>query len=186
MSDIEINHAKPALTPFIVGRIGFTVTPPMAKSIAIFAFKTAAVLDLMPIKQKRKPPFFSRRIRADFRRNLTIPPMVSMWMCPYIPGNYRADAFVTCYDGNNPITGPIQLYVCTYAVRHFAFQVLSVKSIETRGQLVAGDTTFNNMAVRFWPDLIPGLVWPRPYAIHSVEEFQKFHRRWEGLFPIVR
>jgi hypothetical protein len=187
MSDIEEKHARPTLTPLIVGQIGIPITQSAARSMAIFAFKTAAVLDLMPIRQRQKKPYFSKRIRAAFREKLTIPPSVWMWMCPYVAANYRADTFATNYHGDSPIIGPIHLYVCTYAIGHFVFQVVSLKSIHSGAfRLAAGDPTFNKAAIQFWPNLIPNFVWPNRLALRTVEELGKFHRRWEGIFPIVR
>ena len=186
MSDVERDHAEPALTPLIVGKIGVPITEERAKSLAIFAFKTAAVVDLMPERRKKSPPFFSRRIRSAFRESLTIPPLVWMWMCAYIPVHYRADIFTSGYHVDVPIIGPMEFYVCTYAIGHFVFQVVSVKSIYTgRFRINAGDTAFNKAAVQFWPDIVPGFVWPRPFALRSVEELEKFHRRWEVIIPIT-
>jgi hypothetical protein len=184
MSKIEDEHAKPILSPLIIGKINIPLSQSAAHSIALFSFKTAAVLDLIPKKEKRKEPFFSRRLRRSFRETLTIPPFVWMWMCPYIPGSYRADVFVNYYDGVLPSAGAIQLYVCTYAIGNFAFQVLAVKSFREQG--FRPDPRFDNLAVTFYPRIEPGFVWPRPFALHSVEEFEKFHRRWEGIYPIIR
>lgn len=187
MNRIETDHAIPTLTPLITGTIGIPITQSVARSIAIFAFKTAAVIDLMPIRQKQQgEPYFSRRIRSAFRDNLTIPSSVWMWMLPYVGKNYRADTFATNYKGESPELGPLELYVCTYAIGHFVFQVLALKSIHAGAfTMAAGDPTFNNSAVRFWPTIRPGFIWPRPFALRSLEELGKFHRRWEGVFPII-
>jgi len=180
MSAIESDHAEPMLTPLIVGQIGIPISEEWSRSIALFAFKTAAVIDLMPEIKKRTSSFFSKRIRTDFRKNLTIPPSVWMWMCAYIPEHYRADVFASAYHTEVPVIGPMQFYIVTYAIGHFVFQVLSLKSIYTgRIRIEAGDTTFNRAAVQFWPKIAPKFVWPRPFAIRSVEELEKFHRRWE-------
>jgi hypothetical protein len=186
MSAIEDNHAKPVLTSLIVGQLDIPITRSAARSIAIFAFKTAAVIDLMPIRQKQQKPFFSKRIRSNFRDSLTIPPSVWMWMCPYVAKNYRADTFATNYQGESPVAGPMQFYICTYAIGHFVFQVLALKTIHTGPfRLSAGDPSFNKTAVQFWPGIIPGFIWPRPFALRSVEELEKFHRRWEGVISTI-
>jgi hypothetical protein len=183
MSSIEELHARPLLTPLIVGKINVPIGPSEAESIAIFAFKTAAVVDLIPKRPKQKEPFFSPRLRAAFKRNQTVPPLVWMWMCPYIPGTYRADVFVACNEGKMSLVGPIQLYVCTYAIGHFAFQVVSIKAI---GKVsLRPDPAFDRLAVGFWPKIEPQFVWPRRIALRSLEELEKFHRRWENTYTTV-
>lgn len=185
MSDIETDHAEPALTPLIVGKVGVPISEEWARSLAIFAFKTAAVIDLMPVRQKKSPPFFSHSIRSAFRDNLAIPPRVWMWMCPYIPAHIRADIFTSSYYVDVPDVGRMEFYICTYAIGHFVFQLLSFKTTYTRPlRITPGDTEFNTTAVMFWPQIVPNFVWPSPFALRSVEELEKFHRRWEVITPI--
>src|ERR1017187_10244882 len=45
MSDIESHHAKPALTPLITGEMDIPINLERAQSMALFAFKTAVILD---------------------------------------------------------------------------------------------------------------------------------------------
>jgi hypothetical protein len=45
MSDIETEHAQPALTPLITGEMDIPIDLSRAHSMALFAFKTTVVLD---------------------------------------------------------------------------------------------------------------------------------------------
>lgn len=176
MSDIEAKHAKPVMAPLIAGNIGISITQANAQSIAIFAFKTAVIMDLVR-KDKDREPFFSRRLRTAFRKHLDIPSIVRMWMCAYAPGARRADAFAGYYSGEMPFVGPVQLCVCTYGVGGFAFQVVAVKHLGSGGLIPAGE--FDKLSIPFWPEIPPRFVWPLPFGLRSVQEFIQYHRRWE-------
>src|SRR5271154_5981831 len=43
MSDIENDHAKPAMTDLITGKVDVPITESKARSLALFGFKTAVV-----------------------------------------------------------------------------------------------------------------------------------------------
>ncbi len=176
MSDIENDHARPVMGPLMAGEINITVTQADARSIALFAFKTAVILDTLP---KHRAPFFSRRVRNSFRTRLAIPSNVNIWMCAYATGTNRADVLLTYYKGNSPLMGRLELFVCTYGVGCFAFQVLAVKSLWD-GRIFPAPH-FDKLSVPFWPQLRPGFEWPpRNGALFSLEEFTQYHRRWQA------
>jgi len=178
MSDLENNHAKPILSPLIAGEMDIPITQLDAHSIAIFAFKTAIIVDLIR-KGKVVVPFFSRRIRAAFRRTLDIPTSVNMWMCAYATKEKRADVLSAYYKTEMPRIGPFELYVCTYAAGSFAFQVVAIKSLGL-ARLIP-DGKFDRLSVPFWPQIVPDFVWPPQTALRSIEEFTQYHRRWEKV-----
>src|SRR5947209_10860699 len=71
MSDIESKYAQPAMEALIIGgKTDFTISKARAKAIALFAFKTAVVIDHMG----GDPPFFRRSLRYAFAANKIIPP----------------------------------------------------------------------------------------------------------------
>ncbi len=125
MSEIENNHAKPALTDLIIGNTDIAFTESRARSITFSAFKTGVILDH---SQRDRQPFFSRRIRYAFREHLNIPANVNVWACPYIPRS-RGD-FHTCYqtgalslEDHPSASYPLELYVFTGAIGHFLLPV---------------------------------------------------------------
>ena len=81
MSNLESRHAKPSMRDLILGDKGITVSESRARSMAIFAFKTAVVVDHM---YRRPLPFFSRSIRYRFAKSLTIPENVMMWFAGFL------------------------------------------------------------------------------------------------------
>jgi hypothetical protein len=182
MHEIEDNHAIPVMSPLIAGKVGIPINQSAARSIAIFAFKTAVIIDLL--RHDGKEPFFSRRLRADFRKHLAIPSMVNMWLCAYAPRKVRrADVFAAYYSAEIPLMDKVQLYVCTYGIGKLAFQILAVKTFSSR--FIFKVSGFEELSVPFWPEIEPGFVWPQPFGLRSVEEFTQYHRRWENLTPLI-
>ena len=55
MSDIENLHAKPAMADIILGKLDLAISQQRARSIAMFAFKSAVVLDHV---SRGREPFF--------------------------------------------------------------------------------------------------------------------------------
>src|ERR1035438_7369483 len=115
MSNIESQHAEPVLTPLITGELDLPIGLAEARSIALFSFKTAVVLD--HANRRAESPFFDRRSRHLFRKSLAIPISVQMWLCGFIKhrGNGR---FTTLYHKPETASGDSWLmYVCTCADR---------------------------------------------------------------------
>jgi len=181
MSDIEADHAKPVMAPLILGNMNIPIDLPEARSIALFAFKTAVVLDMLRNEPGRLP-FYSQRIRTAFMDKLTIPSNVNMWLCPYVTTENRADVFSGYNHGELSLMGPVQMHVCTFGAGSFAFQVLTVKTF-SRDRIVP-DGTFDSLSVPFWPQIRRGFVWPPNSGLRSVEEFTAYHRRWEICSPL--
>src|SRR6185437_5187619 len=82
MSDIEGQHAKPVLTPLITGETGIHVGLSEARSMALFSFTTAVILDHSA--RRGQVPFFDRIARHNFREKLAIPGNVQMWLCAFL------------------------------------------------------------------------------------------------------
>ncbi len=175
MSDIESQHAEPALRDLILGKLDIPITQSRARSIALFAFKSAVVFNHM---RTAGEPFFPQSVRQGFRDTLTIPDSVNMWMAGFLPiGKGEVHA---CYHDGAVGGHSIKLYVCTYAVGHFVFQVLAVnqdglRSIASRRQ------GFEQVAVRFWPTLPADLQWPLADVLRTVGDFDRYSTRWQDV-----
>jgi len=78
MSCIENEHGKPVLTPLIEGDKVVSIDQTAARSIAIWAFKTAVVMD--HAHKLFGQPYFSFEERSTFRQTLTIPHDSVVWM----------------------------------------------------------------------------------------------------------
>jgi hypothetical protein len=179
MSKIEDEHAMPALTPLITGQFDIPIDRARAHSISLFAFKTAVIIDH---QQKRDTgPFFSKRVRYAFRIHHAIPNNVAMWFCGY-KGNRGGVQFKSTYaKGDFPRGHSFYTYVCTCALGHFAFQVVSVKQIGTLQFGPSGG--FEDLAVPFFPVVPRDYVWPSSsrYVLGGPGQFMAFASRWNRV-----
>jgi hypothetical protein len=179
MSDIETQHAKPSMTDLILGKPNTPIGQSRATSIAIFAFKTAVILNHM---HRRVEPFFRPSVRHRFRQHLAIPGNVTMWMAGFSPSKGEVQTWYS--DGKLSPANSIELYTCTYAVGHFVFQVVG----QWQNRLTAfrpHDAAFDRIAVPFWPaGLLPqNLRWPTDHILRSVDDFDGFAIRWKAVQP---
>ena len=175
MSDMESKHAKPAMTGLIRGNEEATITKSHARSIALFGFKTAVIFDHM---QRGRVPFFPQRARYRFRQCLAIPFNVSMWLAGFLPIG-KGEVHTSYHDGTSESGNRLELYVCTYAVGHLAFQVVAAR--QTGLTLFSPGDGFEHLAIPFWPRLRLGTRWPPNYVLRTVGDFDEFSRRWETI-----
>ncbi len=178
MSAIENDHAKPAMTDLISGKVDIPIDEARAQSIALFAFKTAVVFDHM---QRNQEPFFPGTIRHRFRESIAIPPTtVKMWMAGYLP-TAKGEVLTFYSQGNLTPTNRLRLYVCTYAVGHFVFQVVAQRQ---QGFIPLGPAAdYSGMAIPFWPtsELPKGFIWPPKAILRTVKDFSDFSERWRTI-----
>jgi hypothetical protein len=176
MSNLESQHAKPVLTPLIIGEVSVPVTQKAARSLALYAFKTAVVMDHA---HRRGNPWFSTRIRYAFREHQTISTAVEMWMCGTYGRRRAIDLHSGYFSGSLTPTYPVQSYVCTVAIGHLVFQVHSGKHLGTKQ--IFPLPTHDAVAVPFWPGLPSGLVWPFVANLHGKRDFDLFCMRWRSI-----
>lgn len=180
MSNIESQHAMPAMLELITGKTNIPISQSRADSIALFAFKSAVILDMM--NRRRPMHFFTRSTRHNFRPlPHKIPFGVSMWLANFaMPGKGRV---ITWYNqgtieqaGRHPHT--FELYICSYNVGHFVFQVVAISPqiLATLYPLPG----FESLAVPFWPRIPDNFIWPPP-AIGSIRRLEEFAVRWKTV-----
>jgi len=174
MSDIESQHAQPAMTDLIAGKVDIPIPQSRANSIALFAFKTTVVIE--HLNRRRTGRFFPREVRHRFRQTRNIPPNINMWMAGYLPpGQGRC---TTIYH-ELPDPGTLELYVCTYAIGRFVFQVVAERKPSSFAlSPVAG---FEHLAVPFYPRIPDGFVWPPEAVLKTVKDYDFFAVRWSRL-----
>lgn len=182
MSDIENLEAKPALTNMIRDGAAQSLLPRGIIALACFAFKNAVVANHANLN---KEPFFTPAAREQFRKNLTIPPGVQMWVGAFhgiyahsgICKSYYLEPQLYASDPQN-----FELYVFTFVAGHLAFQVLASKwkSLFSRGMpppALRPDKYWDSAATSFWPmDGFP-LSWP-PEKYLSNDSIRVFSNRW--------
>jgi hypothetical protein len=181
MSKIESDHAMWSLTPLITGEFNIPIDRERAQPISLFAFKTGVIMDHQ--QRLASGPFFSKRLRYAFRLHHTIPSNVNMWLCGY--KNHRGNCqFKTGYTKSEfPSGNNFWMYICTCAIGHFVFQVVAVKQI---GNLQFRPSTFESLAVPFWPAVPRDYVWPSLYALDGIEQFEAFADRWQTISIVGR
>jgi hypothetical protein len=173
MSRLESIHAQPVMTPLIQAKTSVLVNESASRSLAIFAFKTAVVIDAT---QRDKPPFFSRRIRYAFRESLAIPPAINMWMNYYSGPRGALLARASYHNGEIAPGYRLQLYVATCCIGRFVFQVVAHKQVGSRvfAPLPGSD------GLEMWPPR-PAVVWPGSLGLRDFKAFQAFADRWESI-----
>jgi hypothetical protein len=177
MSDIE-SKVVPAMTPLILGKTGINITQSQADTISLFAFKTAVILDHI---DRKRTPFFPRSVRHQFRTSHAIPVYVRMWLAGY--GLFEEGHLRAVYDEGTMSTGhPVKFYALSFSVGHLAFQVTSVKNFfGPLAQFSPSDARFNHLAVRFWPRIPSGVVWPLAHVLRDGTDFNAFADRWRDV-----
>jgi hypothetical protein len=174
MSDIEKWHAKPSMYDLIDGKVDIPIPQSRARSMALFSFKTAIILDYM--NRDRPIKFFPRSLRHDFRKTLNIPPTVRMWMAGFLPrGMGRTRTFY--YDAEIPTL--IEFYVCNFMAGRLVVQVVT----ERRPTSLTFFPTpgFEHLAIPFWPKIQSGFEWPAGSVLMNLAEFESFSMRWKVL-----
>lgn len=183
MKDIEEIQAKPVLVPLITGKeIDIPITQTMARSIAIYAFKTAVVQD----HAGRRPqgPFFSPRLRHAFKSSRSISGNVNIWICGIKQNLPNIQVATTYYTGQLSPTYSWRMYVFTCWIGHFVMQVLTVNQIgQVRFRPLAG---YEGIGIPIWPTVDNGITWPGSYVLNGDSgQFLGFARRWERVQPIL-
>ena len=177
MSNLESQHAKPAMRDLIIGKCDMPITQSQARSIAVFAFKTAVVIDHL----RREESFYSREIRHDFARSLRLPIAFQVWCAGYLPmGSGRVTSVY--YEHPTNTGDGLKLHVCTFAVGHFAFQTVASKYFGPSISF-SSKSGFDHLSVPLWPEIPSGFVWPAGDVLRSPGQFEAFAERWEVIEP---
>jgi hypothetical protein len=174
MSDIETQHAQPSMSDLILGKRVGAIGARRARSIAIFAFKTAVVANHMLPEDEE---FYEIAQRFAFRQSLLIPPKVAMWFfgcAPEISGRFRG--YNVKFTEKHETT--LTLNVCTFSIGQFGFQVVGAKTDSV--PQVESIPTHPGLTVPFHPILGERVSWPRNVVLGG-EAFDNFHARWNRV-----
>jgi hypothetical protein len=173
MSDLERQHAKPAMTALIVGDKGITVSQSQRQLNGAFAFKTAVIVDHM---RRNRDPFVRRSVRYRFAESLEIPGNVQMWFAGFLPaGSGRVESFYP--EGGIDSKLRIKMHVCTYAVGHLVFQVVSAR-FSSGMPSFSPNGGFEYLAIPFWPTIPKRIRWPPQDVLRTRTQFDEFSERW--------
>ena len=174
MSDIERVHAEPALIDLITGQAA-QIPRSRARSIAVFAFKTAVIVDHMT--RNRPTHFFPRSVRYRFRDSLEIPHNVRMWLAGWGPG--RGGRCHSVYSDGDIAGYRVESYICTYGAANLLFQV--VADVKPPHESLSPVPGFERLTENFWPRIRDGVAWPLTHQLATRDEFDAFAYRWRTV-----
>lgn len=174
MSDIESKYAAPAMTKLILGQRVGAIGSRRTRGIALFAFKTAVVVNHMLPEDSE---FFGIAERYAFRNSLLIPPKVFMWFfgcAPEVSGKFREHNVKFTDNHGSAFT----LNICTFSIGQFGFQVVSTDAVTTSD--IESVPTAPGLTTYFYPVLRERVSWPRNIVLGSTG-FDDFHGRWNKV-----
>jgi hypothetical protein len=177
MSDIENDHGKPVLTSLIEGEKVVPIDALTARSIAIWTFKTAVVID--HAHRLFGQPYFSSDERNVFRETLTIPNDSVVWMGMFHEHRRRIKAETGQNNGLIAPDQPLSMYVFTCAIGCLVLQFGHART--TRPVSFEPIPGFDFIMAPVWPELYPNLTWPWSDKITDDSQFADLHNRWRTI-----
>jgi len=186
MSDLE-GRVKNIIKDMIVDAAHVSLSPTEIATIAAFAFKTAVIYDYANLSGEKRPfrgTFFSPRTRQDFRQSLRVPEGVHIWLAKFVSKAMHAGRLRGGYFKFK--RGPwkdFHFFVTTYAVGHFAFQILCPRfrgsqHHKIRPPRVVQHPKWNRASVLMWPNDGLAINWPPPQHFTD-DSIDTFANRWE-------
>lgn len=190
MSDIENDHAKPALTPLILSDSEQILTAQKIASIAVFMFKHAVIGHFMDRSSNRYRSLFSPTTLHRFARTLAIPDGVQVWIAcsrsESRPGSLRMRYKKTPIGAVNGF----HLYIFTYSIGFFCVQMTIGRWTNGRNRKLLPfglipDPAWDDYSVPLWPTDDAPIHWPPRF--HLSDQFlEAFSDRWKrGALPAI-
>jgi len=185
MSDLEAQHAKPAMQDMILSDRPVLLSAERIYSISVFAFKTAVIGYHM--ERKISPSFpasvFSRSHLRRFATSLRIPAGVQVWIGCIGTDDPRHGLFRMRYAKTPPgFVNGFKLYACTFGIGRFVLQLVATEW--TKGSLrrrmvpnVGQNPIWNSMAIPVWPTLGQAVQWPPSQQMRD-DTVNGFSDRW--------
>lgn len=177
MSDIENEHGRPVLTPLIEGDKAIPIDQGRAKSIAIWAFKTAVVMD--HAHKVAGQPYFSLEERTAFRERRTIPTDSIVWVGMFHGHRYRVKSETSQCNGQIGPDQPLTMHVFTCAIGCLVIQFGHART--TRPVVFEPKPGFEYIMAPIWPSLYPDLTWPWQDKLTRDNQFSELHNRWKTI-----
>jgi hypothetical protein len=186
MSDIE-DEVKPILSPLIKNCEPFLFLPSHMAALSVFAFEKAVISDHMDGKRK---PFFTVAQRTSFKRNLTIPDGIQVWIASvgneYFNGIFQSYIFEV--GKNSKPLKDIKFLSFTWSAGYFVLQLLAMrwKNPASKPKNLPGFLSpsheWNRASLRIWPNNGKPLAWNRTHHL-SGKALQVFTNRWQA--PVI-
>src|ERR1700674_2181928 len=162
MSDLE-GAAKSCMQGMILSADRTEITPACIVTMASYAFKAAVIGDHM---QRKKKPFFSFEARRHFRRSLSLPPGIQVWVGCISELDPHHAIYRMKYGYTSPkISHGYYLYTFTWGVGRLVIQLAALKTKSTRFRRdtpppFAGHKFWDQYAIPIWPSDGSTVAWP--------------------------
>jgi hypothetical protein len=177
MSDLE-NRMKVVAADMVVKRSPKLLEEKEIATIAAFGFVKAVVGDYM---HENRPPFYSAEERHLFRRTLSIPRGVQIWLAS-MDGQHGV---FKSMGGEAPLNTPgrIKLNVFTYGLGYLVIQIVGVRWMKksrnkySSAPLLLESPEWNTTSIPIWPDCRTLVSWPPPSHLPH-KSIDGFVKRW--------
>jgi len=196
MSDLENNHARPAMQDLILSDNPVLLTHERTAAIVAFGYKTAVICHAM---QRHESPYFPKDVFSPmrllrFRKSLAVPFGIQVWLACISTGDVR-NGVVRLRYAKSPVgaPNPFKLYVCTFGVGRFLMQVVAAEWARAYARrrsfpFVGANALWNEVAVNVWPNRGQSVTWPPRKQLRG-DAVNQFSDRWQRftvpIFPIV-
>jgi hypothetical protein len=183
MSVLESDHVKPAVGELLLGNKTATFHAKEIAAISTFAFKTTVVANH---RKLREPPFFASADRFRFRKSLTIPDGVQVWIACRKSIHYNGMWVSKLGKLDRKHRLGFRYYTCTWNFQNFVLQTLCGKWEDKRRRKsvsfppLAQHDHWNNASVQIWPPTGNSIDWPPPLYIGD-DTFKAFSDRWNTI-----
>jgi hypothetical protein len=187
MNNLE-KAVKPIIVPLMHGRDAI-LTPAQQLVITRWFVKTVIMYEFLGDKE-RGPKFFQPSQRHALMRSHLIPDYTSIFLARYIGSQNIVSreaglAFALPSDSHaqTPKKPDLDGYSATFAIKHLALQLVSIRRSEKFGRSNIGallQGNWDEASIRIWP-LMSNVSWP-PTADLDDAGFDLFSNRW-ALLP---
>lgn len=185
MSNLESQHAKPAMEHLIRYGSPLSLLRTGIASIAAFAFKSTIIAYYM--RRTGPKTLFPLAVRRRFAASLTIPDGVQMWLSSLAKREGRTTGIFQGHTFKTPhgTVNGFELYVFTFGAGHLVIQVAVsrwTKNFLRRNSFprITKNPYWDNLATPFWPSNGTPVLWPPPKHL-SDEMIDTFCCRWRNV-----
>jgi hypothetical protein len=177
ISRIEDEHGKPVLTPLIEGDKVIPIDQTAARYIAIWAFKTAVVID--HAHKLFGKSYFTSEEKTTFRETRTMPNDSAVWVGMFQGHRHRIKLETGQNSGHIAPDQPLTMYLFTCAIGCLVIQFGHARTSRPVG--FEPEPGFESIMAPIWPDLHPNLTWPWPDKVTEDSQFMELHNRWKTI-----
>jgi hypothetical protein len=186
MSDLEANHAKPAMADMIRYGGAVSLLPKGIASISAWALKMSVIANF--VGKLKNEPYFTNSERYEFARTMRVPSGVQMWLFSLsTPG--RVIGKFNSHLGRFPAKTQygFELYIATFAIGYFGIQVVASRWINPHLVTFLGPfpglrehDKWNGISVPLFPSDGSPVLWPPRFHLNG-DTVEEFINRWKNM-----